>query len=156
MYGNYVNYIKQPIDMPNGSHFGGAMELCGHGLPLMRAATDHLFREGRLLAWVIPATGVLVETLLDRGADGDVDEADTAIARLAAAPANDRLVIRDIWLLRLRALLARLTAMPPRISRLATETWRKRLVSRGISRGPRRCDPRNGLKTRTSRRAVPA
>jgi hypothetical protein len=83
------------------------MEFCGHGLPLMRAATDHLFREGRLLAWGIPATGVLVETLLDRGADGDVDEADTAIARLAAAPANDRLVIRDIWLLRLRALLAR-------------------------------------------------
>ena len=38
-------------------------------IPLMRAAVDHLFREGRLLAWGIPATGVLVETLLDRGAD---------------------------------------------------------------------------------------
>ena len=36
----------------------------------MRAAVDHLFREGRLLAWGVPATGVLVETLLDRGADG--------------------------------------------------------------------------------------
>jgi hypothetical protein len=90
-----------------GRDFGGAMEFRGHGLPLMRAATDHLFREGQLLAWGIPATGVLVETLLDRGADGDVDEADTAIARLAAAPADDGLVIRDIWLLRLRALLAR-------------------------------------------------
>jgi class 3 adenylate cyclase len=76
-------------------------------LPLMRAAVDHLFREGRLLVWGIPATGVLVETLLDRGAEIDVAEAEAAIERLAAAPADDGLVIRDIWLLRLRALLAR-------------------------------------------------
>ena len=39
-------------------------------IPLMRAAVDHLFREGRLLLWGTAATGVLVETLLDRGADG--------------------------------------------------------------------------------------
>ena len=76
-------------------------------IPLMRAAVDHLFREGQLLAWGIPATGVLVETLLDRGADGDVAEAEAAIERLAAAPADEGLVMRDIWLLRLRALLAR-------------------------------------------------
>ena len=37
-------------------------------LPRMRADVDHLFREGRLLGWGVPATGVLVETLLDRGA----------------------------------------------------------------------------------------
>jgi hypothetical protein len=76
-------------------------------IPLMRAAVDHLFREGRLLFWGVPATGVLVETLLDRRADGDVVEAQAAIERLAAAPADEGLVIRDIWLLRLRALLAR-------------------------------------------------
>ena len=34
-------------------------------------------------------------------------EAEVAIERLAAAPADDGLAIRDIWLLRLRALLAR-------------------------------------------------
>ena len=73
----------------------------------MRAAVDHLFREGQLLAWGIPATGVLVETLLDRGAEGDVAEAEAAIERLAAAPADEGLAMRDIWLLRLRALLAR-------------------------------------------------
>jgi hypothetical protein len=73
----------------------------------MRVATDHLFGEGHLLMWGVPATGVLVETLLDRGADGDVVEAEAAIERLAAAPADEGLVIRDIWLLRLRALLAR-------------------------------------------------
>jgi hypothetical protein len=75
-------------------------------IPLMRAAVDHLFREGRLLTWGIPATGVLVETLLDRGADGDVAEAEAATERLAVAPADEGLVMRDIWLLRLRALLA--------------------------------------------------
>ena len=58
-------------------------------IPLMRAAVDHLFREGQLLAWGIPATGVLVETLLDRGAEGDVAEAEAAIERLADAPADD-------------------------------------------------------------------
>jgi hypothetical protein len=73
----------------------------------MRAAVDHLFREGQLLGWGVPATGVLVETLLDRGAEADVAEAEAAIERLAAAPADDGLVIREIWLLRLRALLAR-------------------------------------------------
>ena len=57
--------------------------------------------------WGIPATGVLVETLLDRGADSDAAEAAAAIERLAAAPADDGLVIRDVWLVRLRALLAR-------------------------------------------------
>jgi hypothetical protein len=36
-----------------------------------------------------------------------VAEAEAAIERLAAAPADDGLVIREIWLLRLRALLAR-------------------------------------------------
>jgi AAA ATPase domain/Adenylate and Guanylate cyclase catalytic domain len=76
-------------------------------IPLMRAAADHLFRAGRLLLWGVPATGVLVEALLDRGADGDVAEAEAAIERLAAAPADEGLVIREIWLLRLRALLAR-------------------------------------------------
>jgi class 3 adenylate cyclase len=75
-------------------------------IPLMRAAVDH-FCEGQLLAGSVPTTGVLVETLLDRGADGDVAEAEAAIERLAAAPADDGLVIRDVWLLRLRALLAR-------------------------------------------------
>ena len=73
----------------------------------MRAAVDHLFREGRLLLWGVPATGVLVETLLDRGGQRDVAEAEAAIERLASAPADEGLVIRDIWLLRLRALLAR-------------------------------------------------
>ncbi len=89
-----------------------AREWARHGdrdeaISLMRAAVDQLVGEGQLLAWGIPTTGVMVETLLDRGADADVVEAEAAIERLAAAPADDGLVIRDIWLLRLRALLAK-------------------------------------------------
>jgi class 3 adenylate cyclase len=78
-----------------------------NAIPVMRAAVDHLFRDGHLLAYGIPATGVLVETLLDREADADLAEAQAAITRLADAPADDGLVIREMWLLRLRALLAR-------------------------------------------------
>jgi hypothetical protein len=75
-------------------------------IPLIRAALDQLLREGRLLGWGIPATGVLVETLLDRAADEDVREAEAAIERLATAPTDDDLPVREIVLLRLRALLA--------------------------------------------------
>jgi hypothetical protein len=89
-----------------------ARERARHGdrdgaIVLMRAAVEDLAREGRLLCGGTPATGVLVETLLDRGTDGDVAEAEAAIERLASAPTDDGVAVRDIWLLRLRALLAR-------------------------------------------------
>ncbi|OBB68478.1 adenylate/guanylate cyclase domain-containing protein [Mycobacterium sp. 852014-50255_SCH5639931] len=76
-------------------------------VPQMRAAVDHLARGGQLLSWGIPTTGVLVETLLGRGTEGDVAEAEAAIERLAVAPADEGLAIREIWLQRMRALLAR-------------------------------------------------
>ena len=72
----------------------------------MRSAADHLFRDGTLLMWNVPVRGVLVETLLDRGQAGDVSEAEAAVNRLATTPGDDHLAVRDIWLLRLRALLA--------------------------------------------------
>jgi hypothetical protein len=90
-------------------HLARERARCGDrddAIPLMRASVDHLFREGRLLLWGVAATGVLVETLLDRGADGDMAEAEAAVERLTAAPADEGLVIREIWLLRLRAVLA--------------------------------------------------
>jgi class 3 adenylate cyclase len=75
-------------------------------IPLLREAVDDLFHAGHLWSCIV-ATGFLVETLLDRGTDSDVAEAEAAIERLAAAPADEGLVMRDIWLLRLAALLAR-------------------------------------------------
>jgi hypothetical protein len=75
----------------------------------MFAAVDHPVPKEQLLTWgyAIPATAVLVENLLDRGNAADIAEAEATIERLAAAPADYGLVMRDIWLLRLRALLAR-------------------------------------------------
>jgi hypothetical protein len=75
-------------------------------IPLMRAVADVLLGKG-LLVYGVLATGVLVAALLDRDADGDVAEAEAAIDRLAAAPTDDGFVMREIWLLRLRALVAR-------------------------------------------------
>jgi hypothetical protein len=76
-------------------------------IPFVRAIVEDLFREGQPLLWSVPATGVLVETLLDRRADGDVDEAEAAIARLADTTADQGVVVPEVWLLRLRALLAK-------------------------------------------------
>jgi class 3 adenylate cyclase len=89
-----------------------ARERARHGdldeaIPLIRAAADQLICEGRLLGWGMPATALLAETLLERGGQSDVMEAEAAIERLAAARADEDVPLRDIFLLRLRALLAR-------------------------------------------------
>jgi class 3 adenylate cyclase len=72
-------------------------------LPALRAAVDDLSRDG-LFSWFVPATRVFVETLLARGGEADLQEAHTAIERLAANPIDA--VDCEIWVLRLRALLA--------------------------------------------------
>jgi adenylate cyclase len=53
------------------------------------------------------AVSALVETLLERGTESDVMEAETSINRLAAVPVEPGFVVYDVELLRLRALLAR-------------------------------------------------
>ena len=75
-------------------------------IAVMRKAVDELHQAGRL-GYGVLGTGALVETLLERGAEGDLAEAQEAIDRLANLPADDGSAIRDITLLRLRALLAR-------------------------------------------------
>jgi len=75
-------------------------------IPVMRKAVDELHQTGRLF-YGVWGTGVLVETLLERGAEGDLAEAQEAIGRLANLPTDEGWVVCDIWLLRLRALLAR-------------------------------------------------
>jgi class 3 adenylate cyclase len=83
----------------------GDLDLDG-AIVAMRAAVDDLFRNGQLGSWSSMATRLLVEMLLSRGGEADLQEADTAIERLAAAPIDDEVVLRKLWLLRLRALLA--------------------------------------------------
>ena len=72
----------------------------------MRQAVDELHQAGRPF-YGVWGTGVLVETLVERGAEGDLAEAQEAIDRLANLPADEGSAVRDITLLRLRALLAR-------------------------------------------------
>jgi adenylate cyclase len=72
---------------------------------LMRKSVDDMFTSG-MVGFCVGATGFLVETLLNPGAEADVAEAEAAVARLEAARAEGS-VVRDIWQLRLRALLSR-------------------------------------------------
>ena len=86
-------------------------------------------------------TAALVESLR-RGSDTDMQEAEAAIERLAAVPTDP-----GSWLYATSGCCGcglswrGLTAMtrPMQASAIATATWRKRLASRDILRGPRRC-----------------
>ena len=73
---------------------------------MARAAVDFLFDSGDMTSRG-PAVTVLVESLLQRDAEGDVAEAQAAIERLAAVPTDPGFVLHELPLLRLRALLAR-------------------------------------------------
>ena len=72
----------------------------------MRQAVDEIHQAGRP-GFGVYGTGGLVETLLERGAEGDLAEAQEAFDRLANSSADEDWAMRDITLLRLRALLAR-------------------------------------------------
>jgi hypothetical protein len=75
-------------------------------IAVMRQALDELHHAGRL-GFGVWGTGLLVETLLERGSKGDLSEAQEAIDRMANLPATESWVVREITLLRVRALLAR-------------------------------------------------
>lgn len=75
-------------------------------IALMRAAVDDLCRVGNLF-YGLWGTGVLVETLLERGADGDLAEAERAIRRLADLWSDHPSAMYQVTLLRLHALLCR-------------------------------------------------
>jgi hypothetical protein len=62
---------------------------------------------GPLGLYAFWGTGVLVETLLERGTDSDVSEAEEAIDWLAGLDIDEASAIHEITLLRLRAWLAR-------------------------------------------------
>lgn len=74
-------------------------------------------------------------------AGSDVAEAEAAIERLAITPADEGLVMRDIWSLRLRALLAHARGDDVGYTRFRDHhhEMAKTLGYEGISRGQRRC-----------------
>jgi class 3 adenylate cyclase len=75
-------------------------------IAVMRQAVEDLHQAGRL-GYGVWGTGVLMQTLLERGAEGDLAEAQEAIDRLTNLWVDDGSAMREITLLRLRALLAR-------------------------------------------------
>jgi adenylate cyclase len=75
-------------------------------IDLSRAALEVEFASGGT-TYGGPATTVLVEALLRRARDTDLQEAQAAVDRLAAVPTEPGFVMYEIQLLRLKALLAR-------------------------------------------------
>ena len=76
-------------------------------IAVMRNAVDELQQAGRPTFSVF-GIGILVEALLERGAEADLAEARGAIDWLAKLP-DDGSAVREITLLRLRTLLGRTT-----------------------------------------------
>ena len=74
-------------------------------IDLSRAVIENGFASGGT-AYIAAPTVVLVEALLSRGTDTDVEDAQTAIDQLAAVPTEPGFVTHDLYLLRLRARLA--------------------------------------------------
>jgi adenylate cyclase len=77
----------------------GAIELARPAVEAEYACSDMVF-----LAWTNAA---LVQLLLRRAGQIDLQEAQAAIERLAAEPTEPGFVLNDVWLLRMRALEAR-------------------------------------------------
>ena len=62
---------------------------CEDAISAMRTALDNLFREGQLV-YGVWGTVTLVETLLERGADGDMAEAEAAIDQVGGSASRRR------------------------------------------------------------------
>ena len=75
-------------------------------IALSQKVVDDLLASGGCI-WTAFAVAVHTEALLRRGDDADVREAQTAIDRLAEVPTHPGFVLNEIWLLRLRAQLAK-------------------------------------------------
>ncbi len=78
---------------------------CDSSIPVMYRAVDDLLQAGRLGYGVLGAS-TLVETLLERGAEGDMAEAQAQVDRLTNLSAEGA-AMPALLLLRLRALLSR-------------------------------------------------
>ncbi len=75
-------------------------------IELSRIVFDDYLRWGQFM-WLAAVAAVFVESLLQRDTESDLREARDAIEKLAAEPTEPGVVLNEIWLLRLRALLAR-------------------------------------------------
>ena len=74
-------------------------------IELSRAVVKEEIDEGGVI-FVPIATNALVEALLKRGTDGDIQEAQSAVDRLRTVEIEPGIVLYDIWTLKLRTLIA--------------------------------------------------
>lgn len=74
-------------------------------IELARRAVEAEYRTGEMVMRAA-AVATLVDALLRRRGPTDIQEAQAAIERLAAVPTESGFVLNQIWLLRMRALLA--------------------------------------------------
>ncbi|MDT5140328.1 MAG: adenylate cyclase, partial [Mycobacterium sp.] len=91
------------------THFANEKMLVGDldaAIELARNAVEMDYVSGETLTRAA-AVAALVEALLRRGGLTDLAEARAAIERLAAVPTGPGFIINEIWLLRMRALLAK-------------------------------------------------
>lgn len=91
--------IELAMEKNRAGDYDGAIDLCKVVLDREVAAGEMTNR-----GW---CTSVLVEALLNRGRDEDVDQAHAAVARLAATPVDTGFVYHQLHLLRLDAMLSR-------------------------------------------------
>ncbi len=74
-------------------------------IDLSRKAIEGMYPTGEGM-WAL-ATACLVEALLRRGAEGDIQAARAAVDRLADVPCSPEVIVMEMHTLRMRALLAR-------------------------------------------------
>lgn len=75
-------------------------------IALMHSALDRLTEQGQLPGWGVPATGVMVQTLLEQPDEASLAEAHAALGRMAAAAKPGDSMVCDIWTARIRAQIA--------------------------------------------------
>ena len=103
--GRFNLLIVPVVDILVAQEKARAGDLDG-AIELARAVVDDLFDSGGAI-WSALATAVVVEALVRRGAEGNLQDAQAGIDRLAAVPTDPGFVLHEIFLLRLRALVAR-------------------------------------------------
>ncbi|SPM32011.1 ATP-binding protein [Mycobacterium terramassiliense] len=101
----YAKTIVRTVDTEIAKEKAETGDVDG-AIELARAVVDYTFDAGDALS-LGEAVRVLVESLLRRGTNADLEEARAAIDRLAAEPTDPGYVLFEVPLLRMRALLAR-------------------------------------------------
>ncbi len=101
----YSQWLVRFINTETAKERARVGDLVG-AIALARETAEFVFGSGDMIS-LGPAVTVLVESLLRRGAEGDLTEAEATVERLAAVPTDPGYVLLELPLLRLRALLAR-------------------------------------------------